>query len=213
GYKRALGKTGYDDNMKYALAAVFLLLFLVSPLIANDNKYKMGCIISSTTSGRQSYLRRNLLTAMLYGVLAALIWIVPYAVTISQYYGHGGLVGSLKSIMDFADFPLNMKLWQYVLLVAVLRTLFIVISALFMLWVSARCRNTTSAVLINFAVFALPIIVYILGAKVMVNVGFSPLLSTNALLNEPSVIQLIVPISAAFLVVGDSVIRRIKTSL
>ena len=184
GYKRALGVNGYDDDMKYALAAVFLLLFLVSPLIANDNKYRMSSIVSSTASGKRSYLRRNILTAVVYGLLAALLWIVPYSVTISQYYGHGGLNGSLRSITDFTSFPVNMKLWQYLLLVAALRTLFVILSALVMLWVSSRCRNTTSAVLINFAVFALPIIIYLLGAKVMVSVGFCPFLSVNALLNR-----------------------------
>jgi len=190
GYKRAFGKVGYDDDMKYALAAVLLLVFLVSPLIANDNKYKMSFIINSTASGKKGYIRRNLLTTTLYGMIASLIWIVPYAVTISQYYSHGGLAGSLKSITDFADFPLNMKLWQYVLLVAVLRTFSIVISSLFMLWVSTRCINTTSAVLINFAIFALPVIIYLLGAKVMVNVGFCPLLSVNAIGNYTSIVNI-----------------------
>ena len=184
GYKRALGVNGCDDDMKYALAAVFLLLFLVSPLIANDNKYKMSFIVSSTTSGKRSYIRRNILTAAVYGLLAALLWIVPYSVTISQYYGHAGMSGSLRSITDFISFPVNTKVWQYILLIAALRTLFIILSALVMLWVSGRCRNTTSAVLINFAVFALPIIIYLLGAKVMVSVGFCPFLSVNALLNR-----------------------------
>ncbi len=184
GYKRALGVNSYDDDMKYALAAVFLLIFLVSPLIANDNKYRMSFIVSSTTSGRRSYIRRNILTAVVYGLLAALLWIVPYSVTISQYYGHDGLSGSLRSITDFISFPVNMKLWQYLLLVATLRTLFVILSALIILWVSSRCRNTTSAVLINFAVFALPIIIYLLGAKVMIGVGFCPFLSVNALLNR-----------------------------
>lgn len=184
GYKRALGVNGYDDDMKYALAAVFLLLFLVSPLIANDNKYKMSFIISATTSGKRSYIRRNVLAAAIYGLLAALIWIVPYSVTISQYYGHAGMSGSLRSITDFSSFPVNIKVWQYILFIAALRTLFIILSALVMLWVSGRSRNTTSAVLINFAVFALPIIIYLLGAKVMVSVGFCPFLSVNALLNR-----------------------------
>lgn len=184
GYKRALGVNGYDDDMKYALAAVFLLIFLVSPLIANDNKYRMSFIVSSTTSGRRSYIRRNILTAVVYGLIVALMWIVPYSVTISQYYGHDGLSGSLRSITDFISFPVNMKLWQYLLLVAILRTLFVILSALIILWVSSRCRNTTSAVLINFAVFALPIIIYLLGAKVMIGVGFCPFLSVNAPLNR-----------------------------
>ena len=213
GYKRALGKAGCGDDMKYALAAMFLLMFLVSPLIANDNKYRMSFIISSTTSGKQSYIHRNLLTAALYGLFAAMIWILPYSVTISQYYGHGGLFGSLKSITEFADFPLDMKLWQYLLLVVLLRTIFVIISALVMLWISSRCRNTTSAVLINFAVFVLPIIVYLLGAKVMVNIGFCPLLSVNTMLNDFSIIHFSALSIAVLIIIVRTVSSKIKIGL
>ena len=198
GYKRAFGINGYDDDMRYALAAVFLLIFLISPLIANDNKYKMSYVINSTSSGKRNYIRRNILVAAIYGLIAALLWIIPYVVTISQYYGHSGLSGSLRSITDFADYPINFRLWQYVLLVAFLRTIFNILSALVMLLVSSRCRNTTSAVLINFAIFALPVIIYLLGAKVMVNIGFCPLLSVNAIAQKSSTINIV----ALILLVG-----------
>ena len=51
-----------------------------------------------------------------------------------------------------------------------------------------------SAVLINFAVFALPVIIYLLGAKLIVNLGFNPILSVNVMFNDFSVLQIIVPV-------------------
>lgn len=197
GYKRALGITGYDDDMKYALTAMLLCIFLVSPLIANDNKYRMKSVINSTASGNKSYIRRNILIACIYGLISALLWIIPYAVTISSYYGHDGLSGSVRSITDLIDFSLNLTLWQYILIICLLRIIAVIFSSLTMLWISSKCRNTTSAILINFAVFALPIIVYLLGAKIMVNVGFSPLLSVNVMLNCFSVVQIVMPIVIA----------------
>lgn len=183
GYKRAFGVNGYDDDMKYAFAAILLCIFLISPLISNDNKYRMNSIVNSTKSGRKSFVVRNILIASFYGMISALLWIIPYAYTISDYYGHGGLSGSVRSITDFADFPINMKLWQYILIICLLRIIAVIISSLFMLWISSKCRNVTSAVLINFAVFALPIIIYLLGADFMVNIGFNPLLSVNVIIN------------------------------
>lgn len=200
GYNRAFGKAGYDDDMKYALAAVLLCIFLVSPLISGDNRYRMSYVINSTKSGMRSYIRRNVLTASLYGIFAALLWIIPYAVTLSRYYGHSGLSASLRSITDFIDFPLNITVMQYILIICLLRILFTVITALVMLGFSSLCKNSTSAVLINFAAFALPIIIYMLGAKFMVNIGFTPLLSTNVLLNEPSSVQWIFSIAAILLI-------------
>lgn len=194
GYKRAFGKKGYNDDMKYALAAVLLCLFLISPLIANDNKYSMSFVINSTRSGKQSYIRRNIFAASIYGIFASLLWCINYWASIFQYYDRRGLSGSVRSIIGFTDFPINMKLWQYILMIIILRTIFVVCSALTMLWISAKCRNVTSAVLINFAVFALPIIIYLMGAKIMVNIGFNPLISVNALINDFSALHLSVPI-------------------
>lgn len=191
GYKRAFGIGGYDDDMKYALVTMLMCIFLVSPLIANDNKYRMSFVINSTRSGRKSYIRRNILVSSVYGIIASLLWIIPYAKLINDYYGHSGLLASVRSITDFTDFPVNMTVLQYALMVTFLRIFFVTLSALMMLWISSKCRNTTTAILINFAVFALPIIIYLFGAKMMVNIGFTPLLSVNVLINSPSYINLL----------------------
>lgn len=210
GYKRALGIAGYDDDMKYALVAMLLCIFLVSPLIANDNKYRMKSVINSTASGNKSYIRRNILTACIYGLISALLWIIPYAVTISRYYGYDGLGGSVRSITDFIDFPLNLTVWQYILIICLLRITAVIISSLVMLWISSKCRNITSAILINFAVFALPIIIYLLGAKIMVNVGFSPLLSVNAILNDTSLIHCIIPFILLVLIIKTKLLNTLR---
>lgn len=186
GYKRAFGMAGYDDDMKYALVMVLMCIFLVSPMIANDNRHKMSFVINATASGKRSYIRRNILLASGYGILASLLWIIPYAVSINTYYGSGGLDASLRSITDFIDIPVDLTVGQYILLICILRIIFCAAAALVMLWISSRCRNSTSAILINFAVFALPIIIYLLGAEFMVYIGFNPLLSANPLLNSLS---------------------------
>lgn len=209
GYLRALGKAGYDDDMKYALAAILLCVFLISPLISNDNRYKMSYVINSTKSGRRSYIRRNVLTAVLYGTLSALLWIIPYAVTITRYYGKSGLSASLCSITDFIDFPLSITVGQYILIICLLRIIFSMITALAMLGISSLCRNSTSAVLINFAVFALPVIIYLLGAEFMVNIGFTPLLCVNVMINEPSILHWIFPVIAVILVLSLRKNKRI----
>lgn len=197
GYKRAFGIAGYDDDMKYALAAMLLCVFLISSLIANDNKYRMSYVINSTSSGRKCYIRRNVLTVAVYGLLSAFLWIIPYAISISQYYGHSGLSASIRSIIEFMNFPINITVFQYIILISILRTIGIVIASFTMLWISSKCKNATSAILINFAVFSLPIIIYLLGAKIMVNTGFNPLLSIDVILNSFNILQIIIPLCTA----------------
>ena len=155
GYLRMFGKDGYDDDMKYALAAVLLCVFLISPLIANDNQYKMRYVVYITRSGKPRYLKRSILTACVYGVFAVLLWMIPYAITISRYYGNSGLNAPIQSITDFLDFPLHLTVFQYSLLIAFIRILSILSATLIMLWVSNFCQNVTSAILVNFALFVL----------------------------------------------------------
>lgn len=189
GYKRMFGVNGYDDDMKYTLLAVMLCIFLISPIISNDNKYRMMSVINATSSGNKSYIQRNIAVSVIYGIISAILWLVPYTVTVSQYYGFSGLNSSIRSIIDFADFPINITVLQYLMMIYLLRTLALIICSLIMLWISSKCRNITTAVLINFAVFALPVVIYLLGAEIMVNIGFNAMISVNIILNNISFIH------------------------
>lgn len=183
GYKRIFGKAGYSDDMKYALVTMLMCIFLISPLIANDNKYRMYFVINSTTSGRKKYIRRNVITAAVYGFISAAIWLIGYSVKIYQFYDFSGLNAPIHSITDFINLPINLKVWQYLAVIYVLRIIFVIVSAFIMLFISSKCKNITMAVLINSAVFAMPIIIYLLGADIMVNLGMNPFISVNAVMN------------------------------
>lgn len=189
GYKRMFGVNGYNDDMKYSLLAVMLCIFLISPMISNDNKYRMMSVINATSSGNRRYIRRNIAVSAIYGIISAMLWLIPYTATVSQYYGFSGLNSSIRSIIDFADFSINMSVLQYLLMIYLLRTLALIICSLIMLWISSECRNITTAVLINSAVFALPVAIYLFGAKIMVNVGFNAMLSVNIIFNNISFIH------------------------
>jgi hypothetical protein len=206
GYKRAFGAKGYDDDMRYGLLAMLMCVFLVSPLIAGDNRYRMSSVISSTRSGKRSYIRRNIFISVVYGMAASLLWMIPYAKNISDYYGHAGLGGGVRSIVEYTDFPVNLTVLQYIVMLAVLRTAAVILCAVIMLWVSSRCRSIVSAVLINFAVFVLPVTVYLLGAEAMVYIGFDPIISVNVLLNGSAYTDL--TFVAAFAVIAHICSRR-----
>lgn len=202
GYKRIFGLLGYDDDMKYALASMLLCVLLISPMIANDNKYRMKLIINSSMSGRKQYVKQNVTAASIYGCLSGLIWIIGYSVDIYKFYGFSGLNALIQSMTDYLGVPLDIKIWQYISLIYLLRIIFIISASLIMLFISSKCKNTTMALLVNFAVFALPLVIYLLGADVMVNIGFNPLLSVNALLNNFSIVQLVFPVAILGLLIG-----------
>jgi len=203
GYRRMFGITDDDDDMKYAFAAVLLCIFLISPLAANDKRYRMSSIINSTSSGKNRYIIRNVTVASAYGLFAAFLWIIPYIITIFQYYGSDGLKASIRSIAFFKYFIIDMTVLQYLILINLLRIVFFIFLSLIMLLVSMKCKNAASAILINFAVFALPVLIYLLGAEFIINIGFNPLLSVNVILNDFKPLQLVVfPITFAFIFIS-----------
>lgn len=203
GYRRMFGITDDDDDMKYAFAAVLLCIFLISPLAANDKRYRMSSIINSTSSGKNRYIIRNVTVASVYGLFAALLWIIPYIITIFQYYGSDGLKASIRSIAFFKYFIIDMTVLQYLILINLLRIVFFIFLSLIMLWVSMKCKNDASAILINFAVFALPVLIYLLGAEFIINIGFNPLLSVNVILNDFTPLQLVIfSITFAFIIIS-----------
>ncbi|MBR5163980.1 MAG: hypothetical protein IKW87_00260, partial [Ruminococcus sp.] len=59
----------------------------------------------------------------------------------------------------------------------------------------------------------LPIIVYLLGAKVMVNIGFCPLLSVNTMLNDFSIIHFSALSIAVLIIIVRTVSSKIKIGL
>lgn len=193
GYKRLFGKTGYDDDMKYALASMLLCVFIISPLIAHDNKYKMYSIINSTASGKIKYLKRNIIISSVYGMIAVFIWTLCYFTKIYQFYGFRGLNAPIQSITEFKSLSISLKVWQYIAIILVLRAIFVICASLIMLWVSSKSKNSMIALLVNSAIFILPIIVYIFGSKTMINIGMNPFLSVNILLNQLSFIHFLIP--------------------
>lgn len=194
GYKRMLGIQGYDDDMKYSLVVMLMCIFLISPLIANDNKYKIYSIIYSTASGKKKYYRRNISVALLYGLISSLFWLFGYSISIYQYYEFKGISAPIQCITSFDSFPVHLKVWQYIAMIYVLRIASIIVSSMIMLYISYKSRNVTIAVLINFAIFVLPIIIYLFGADIMINFGMNPWISANAVINDFSFTQLVLPV-------------------
>ena len=127
---------------------------------------------------------------------------IPYALTVRQYYGADELGAALQSMTAFLEFPLHMNVGCYLLLTGFLRLLAVLFCAVCMLWISTFSRNVTSAVLINAAVFVLPILLYLLGTKSAINIGCNAFLSVNAVMDGCSSVQFMVPVMMLSVLAG-----------
>ena len=118
-----------------------------------------------------------------------------YCRSISDYYSHDGLSAPVRSIAELSDFSLDITVLQYIILVTALRAAALLLIALTMLWASVKSRSVTVAVLVNSALFALPIIICLLGVEIMADIGASALLRSNCILNGLSYTNLLLLLS------------------
>lgn len=182
GYTRFMGFSGYDDDMKYAFAAMLMCVMLISPLISSDNAVNAGRFIYSSWSGKKRYLLRNTVLASFYAEIASLFWNVSYICGIFSNYGNAGLTAKIQSIEVCEDINLNMSIAEFLLFIILLRTLTIILASWIMLTVSNQCRSMTTAYLINASVFVLPVLVYLMGGEFAVDIGINPFLSVNRII-------------------------------
>ncbi len=139
-----------------ALLIILICALIISPLISYDNGRKLTTIIYSTTTGKKSYIKRNILITLIYTAAASFAVMIPYYINILLKYGTQGGNLPINSIKAFASFPLPITVWQFALGLLILRTILFSLISLIMLAVSYKSKSRFTAVLINITIFVIP---------------------------------------------------------
>ena len=64
---------------------------MLSPLIAYDNRCRIGYVIYTTRAGKKTYLKHNCIIAIICAILASVFTYIPYFAQILSAYGTAGL--------------------------------------------------------------------------------------------------------------------------
>lgn len=157
GYKRAFGITSTNDHLMISLLIMILCVIIISPLFAFDNNLNMRRIIYCTASGKAEYIRRNVTITLSVSTGASILTMIPYFCNIMRKYGAQGLHKPIQSMTRFADSSLHLSVLGYAVCLFISATLLFSICSLIMLAVSYKCRSRFTAMLINMAIFVLPV--------------------------------------------------------
>ncbi len=139
-----------------ALLIILICALIISPLISYDNGRKLTTIIYCTTTGKKSYIKRNILITLIYTAAASFAVMIPYYINILLKYGTQGGNLPINSIKAFASFPIPITVWQFALGLLILRTILFSLISLIMLAVSYKSKSRFTAVLINITIFVIP---------------------------------------------------------
>ncbi len=164
GWRRLFGADGYMEDMRLTLFAALGICFAVSPLIAYDNRRRLGYLLYTNLHGRREYFRRNIAVSAITSVLISAVTNAPHFIAVLLLYKTEGVEYSIRCIPEFEHF-FDIPITAYIVLLCVLRSLALVLCGWITLFISSRCKSVSAALLIGMAVFVLPVMLYLAGAE------------------------------------------------
>ncbi len=167
GFKDMFGVSlnGYIHDYVLGLIATLAICFAVAPIIAYDNRVRIGYLLYTTKSGKRAYLKHTQVSSALFAIATSFATYIPYCLQLLYAYGVQGLNDSIRAIAEYANF-INISNLGYMAILLVYRTLILVILSQLVLLIASKCKSQTTSIIICLAVFVLPVIVYIAGADI-----------------------------------------------
>ena len=166
GWEELFGVNGFKSDYRLGLVAILGICVAISPLIAYDNRARIGFLLYTTKAGKRKYFEHNAAVAAIFALLISLAVYVPHYVEMIMTYGSQGLFEPVSAISAYAKLG-GLPVLGYLILLTVYRIISITVFAELTLLISYKCKSPTTATVITLAVFALPIVIYLAGADFM----------------------------------------------
>ena len=159
------GEAGYREDMACALLFLLFAIALFSPVFSAEYSSGMARILPCCKNGRLKTLRAKL---WICTALATLLFILSRAAQLIEAMRRYGLPcpnAPLSSLPSLADFPLELRLWQYLLLVYAVQYLAALCALLIILVVSYYSKNAVQAILLLSVILLIPPALHLLGIR------------------------------------------------
>ena len=176
-----LGEDGYAKDMGQGIWLLAISLALCSGIFTVEFSKDMIRLLGGTVRGRMETADRKLLLLAALSMLLFLMAYLPDLIKIIQTYGLPKLHASCGAIPSMASFP--MKLWQYLVLLYLLRYLFYFCILLMIAALSIWLRNTGKTLAVGSLLFIFPQVLRLLGIIDIRIVSFNAFLSGNLFLH------------------------------
>ena len=166
GWEELFGVNGFRTDYKLGLVAILGIGLAISPLIAYDNRARIGFLLYTTKAGKRTYFEHNAAVAAIFTLMTCLAVYVPHYVEMILTYGSQGLFEPVSAISAYAKLG-GLPVLGYLILLTVFCIISLTVFAEVVLLISYKCKSQTTATVIALAAFALPIVIYLAGADFM----------------------------------------------
>ena len=166
GWEEMFGINGFKTDYRLGLVAILGISLAISPLIAYDNRARIGFLLYTTKAGKRTYFEHNAAVAAIFTLMICLAVYVPHYVAMIMTYGSQGLFEPVSAISAYAKLG-GLPVFGYLILLTAYRIISLTVFAELVLLISYKCKSPTTATVITLAAFALPIVIYLAGADFM----------------------------------------------
>ena len=166
GWEELFGVNGFKTDYKLGLVAILGICLAISPLIAYDNRARIGFLLYTTRAGKRKYFGHNAAVAAIFTLMTCLAVYVPHYVEMILTYGSQGLFEPVSAISAYAKLG-GLPVLGYLVLLTFYRIISLTVFAELVLFISHKSKSPTTATIITLAAFALPIVIYLAGADFM----------------------------------------------
>ncbi len=166
GWEEMFGINGLKTDYRLGLVAILGICLAISPLIAYDNRARIGFLLYTTKAGKRTYFKHNAIVAAIFTLMTCLAVYVPHYVEMILTYGSQGLFEPVSAISAYAKLG-GLSVFGYLILLTFYRIISLTVFAELVLLISYKCKSPTAATVITLAAFALPIVIYLAGADFM----------------------------------------------
>lgn len=164
GWNKLFGVESYTNDLSPALIALLAICLAISPLIAYDNRFRMGYLLFATKSGYKCYLTHCILSSAIATSMISAATYIPNFLSICNLYGTDGIFYSIRCIPEWnAFFDVPIIVWLITLFL--LRTMVLLLNLMIILCISSFYKNVYAAELIALAIFTIPIAIYLIGIE------------------------------------------------
>lgn len=166
GWENLFGVKGFKIDYRLGLVAILGICFAVSPLIAYDNRARIGFLLYATKAGKRTYLVHNAVMAAILATVVSLAVYIPHYVQMLTTYGVQGILDPVSGIISYSKLG-GLPVLGYLILLTVWRIISLILFSELVLAISYKSKSPTAATVATLAVFALPIVIYLAGAEFM----------------------------------------------
>ena len=166
GWEELFGVNGFKSDYKLGLVAILGICVVISPLMAYDNRARIGFLLYTTKAGKRTYFRHGAIVAAIFTLLTCLAVYIPHYIEMILTYGAQGLLEPVSAIAGYSKFG-RISVLGYLIILTLFRIVSLTIFAELVLFISHKSKSPTTATIITLAAFALPIVIYLAGADFM----------------------------------------------